>query len=49
MAKNNFNSRKLVSFGDPSAAEGGWLWNIVAVHFCLNYLVLFFKLGTSVV
>ena len=31
MAKNNFNSRKLVSFGDPSAAQGGWLWNIVAV------------------
>ena len=31
MAKNNFNSRKLVSFGDPSAAEGGFLWGILSI------------------
>ena len=31
MAKNTFNSRKLVSFGDPSAAEGGWYWGIVSI------------------
>jgi len=35
MAKNNFNSRKLVSFGDPSAAQGGWVWNIVSVVFVM--------------
>ena len=31
MAKNNFNARKLVSFGDPSAAQGGYIWNVVSV------------------
>ena len=35
MAKNNFNARKLVSFGDPSAAQGGYIWNVVAVLFVL--------------
>lgn len=37
MAKNNFNSRKLVSFGDPSAAQGGYIWNVVAVIVVLAF------------